>query len=72
MYTPIWNCQLMVLYHLMISKQELKQRLGWLLNPKFRDTKLTQRVPKRPFIGVTPQTRKAVRKILGVELMEVD
>jgi len=51
---------------------ELKRRLGWLLNKKFRDERLTQTVPARPFIGVTPETRAAVKKAVGVEIMEVD
>lgn len=50
---------------------ELKRRLGWLLNKKFRDETLTQRVPARPFLGITPETRKAISKIVGVQIMEV-
>jgi len=49
---------------------ELKRRLGWVLNKKFRDKKLTTEVPARPFIGVTPTLRRAVDRIVGVEIME--
>lgn len=53
------------------QNNELKGRLGWLLNRKFKDQKLEQKVPKRQFVGVTLQTRKAIKKTIGVEIMEV-
>lgn len=49
----------------------LRRRLGWVFNRKFAGKTLKQKVPARPFIGITPETRKAVRKIVGVEIMEV-
>jgi phage gpG-like protein len=53
------------------QNKDLKGRLGWLLNRKFKDQKLEQKVPKRQFVGVTLQTRKAIKKTIGVEIMEV-
>lgn len=49
---------------------EIKRRVGWALNKKFRDQQIEQQVPARPFLGVTDVTRAAVRKIIGVEIME--
>lgn len=49
----------------------IKRRLGWLLNRKFRGKTIAGEVPARPFLGVTPEARKAVRKLIGVELLEV-
>ena len=49
---------------------ELKSRLGWLLNKKFRGTKLTMEVPARPFVGITKQLRKDVKQIIGVHILE--
>lgn len=51
---------------------ELKRRLGWLLNSKFRDKTLKTEVPARKFVGVTPKTIKTVGKIVGVSIMEVE
>lgn len=49
---------------------ELKRRIGWVLNRKFKDETLTATVPARPFLGITPETRKAVDKVVGVQIME--
>lgn len=49
---------------------ELKRRLGWLLNKKFIDQRLTMEVPKRPLVGITRQTRAYVREAVGVKIME--
>ncbi len=49
---------------------EIKRRVGWVLNRKYRDEQIEQRVPPRPFLGITDTTRAAVRKIIGVEIME--
>lgn len=56
-----------------LAKQDtkLKRQIGWVLNRKFVDKRITQEVPARPFLGVTDKTRAAVRSILGVEIMEV-
>jgi phage gpG-like protein len=51
--------------------QQLKDRLGWLLNDEFTNQQLEQRVPKRQFVGITMKTRKAIRQTIGVEIMEV-
>lgn len=51
---------------------EMKRRVGFVLNRKFRDKTITAEVPARPFIGVTPRVRQAVRKIIGVEIMETE
>lgn len=48
----------------------LKRQVGWVLNRKFIDKRITQTVPARPFLGITDRTRTAVRSILGVEIME--
>jgi len=48
-----------------------KSKLGWLLNRKFRDQKLTQEVPARPFVGITPTLMRDVKTIVGVAIMEV-
>lgn len=50
--------------------REIRQRLGWLLSPNFRGKKLTANVPARPMVGITRRTREAIRKIIGVEIME--
>lgn len=51
---------------------EMRQRLGWLMNEKFRGTKLTADVPKRPFVGVTDDTIKAVQLVVGAKIMEAE
>ena len=51
--------------------ESLKDRLGWLTSPEATDQTLTMRVPARPFIGLTANTRKAIRKTLGVKVFEV-
>lgn len=48
----------------------LKRQVGWVLNKKFVDKRITQNVPARPFLGITDRTRTAVRSILGIEIME--
>lgn len=50
----------------------LQRRIGWVLNKKFIDQKLTQKVPARKFLGITDKTRAMVRGIVGVEIMEAD
>lgn len=45
--------------------------LEWVLNKKFHDKPVTARVPARPFVGITSATRKAVRRIIGNDIMEV-
>ena len=47
-----------------------KSKLGWLLNRKFRDQKLTMEVPERPFVGITKTTIRDVKQIVGVAIME--
>lgn len=56
-----------------LKKQSLgmRRKLGWLLNSKFTGTRLEQKVPARPFVGVTKSTRRDIRRIVGVEIMEV-
>jgi phage gpG-like protein len=49
---------------------ELKKRLGWLLNAKFRDQTLKMQVPERPIVGITAQTIADVREVVCVEIME--
>lgn len=51
--------------------KERKKQLGWLLNRKFRGLQLQRKVPARPFLGVTEQTRRYVRQTLNAELLEV-
>lgn len=50
---------------------DLKARLGWLLNKKYRGETLKMEVPARPFVGITKDTREDVREVLGREIMEV-
>ena len=50
---------------------ELQDRLGWLTDEERRGDTLTQTVPARPFIGITPETRKTIKKAIGVKIMEV-
>lgn len=52
------------------SGKAYKKRLGWLLNPKFTDKTLTANLPARPFVGLTKQTQKDVRRVIGAVLME--
>jgi phage gpG-like protein len=49
----------------------LRKQLGWLLNKKFRDRRLSMTVPARPFVGVTADTVRAVEQIVGVTILEV-
>lgn len=49
----------------------LRKQLGWLLNRKFTNTRLTGQVEARPFIGITNQTRLYVKQAVGVEIMRV-
>lgn len=49
-----------------------KDRLGWLLNRKYTDTRLTAEVPARPFIGVTDRLQEYVRRAVGVNIVEAD
>ena len=55
-----------------LKKQDvgLKRRLGWLLNRKFADETLKQEVPARPFLGITPELRKTVSRMVGVSIAE--
>jgi len=48
-----------------------RRQLGWLLNQKFRGTRLTMQLPKRPIVGITKQTIDDVREAVGVEIFEV-
>ena len=48
-----------------------KIRLGWLTEEERRGDTLKQTVPARPFIGITPETRKTITKAIGVKIMEV-
>jgi phage gpG-like protein len=50
---------------------ELQDRLGWLTDEERRGDTLKQTVPARPFVGITPETRKTITKALGVKIMEV-
>ena len=49
----------------------LKRRLGFLLNKKFRGKFLEGEVPKRPFVGITKQTRADVLEVVGLRILEV-
>lgn len=48
----------------------VRAKLGWLLNRKFRGRRLETKVPKRQFLGLTKPMVKAVRKIIGIHVME--
>jgi len=50
--------------------KELRRRLGWLLNRKYRGKELEGKVPARPFVGLTRQTHKDVHEAIGVHIME--
>lgn len=50
--------------------KDVRVQLGWLLNSKFKGETLTARIPARPFVGVTQQTKKQVSRLIGVELIE--
>lgn len=52
------------------QSRELKRRLGFLLNKKYRGQRLQGTVPARPFVGITLKTREMVRQLIGVEIME--
>lgn len=53
------------------QSKDLKQKLGWLLNKKLKGKSLKGTVQARPFIGVTAATRRTVKKLVGVTIMEV-
>ncbi len=50
--------------------RDLRQKLGWLLNKKFKGKSLKGTVPARPFLGVTRETKRVVKKLVGVTIME--
>jgi phage gpG-like protein len=49
-----------------------RSRLGWLLNKKYRDTRLEGEVPARPFVGMTDRLRSQVKRAIAGKIMEVD
>lgn len=48
-----------------------RDRLGWLLNRKFRYRTLTAEVPPRPIVGITARTRRDIQDAVGAKIMEV-
>lgn len=50
---------------------DLRVRLGWLLNKKWRGSSLDGKVPRRPIVGLTKQTIDDVRDVIGVKIFEV-
>ena len=53
------------------QSRDLRNRLGWLLNKKFKGKTLKGEVPARPFVGVTDQIRDDVAQVVGVKIFEV-
>ena len=51
--------------------KEIRAKLGWLVSPNALGKKLTGTVSKRQFIGLTRSTKAAVKRLLGVTVMEV-
>lgn len=51
--------------------KQWKRALGWLLNRKFRDVRLTMQLPERRIVGITKQTMRDVKEAVGVKIMEV-
>jgi phage gpG-like protein len=51
--------------------EAMRERLGWLVSDAMEGEQLEMRVPKRQFVGITLQTRKDIRKTIGVRIMEV-
>lgn len=54
------------------TKKARAAGLGWLLNRKFTGKKLTQKVPARPFVGLTKESAADVRQIIGQHIMEAE
>lgn len=52
------------------QSRDIRRQLGWLLNAKFRNESLTTSVPARPFVGITENTKRNVRRLIGVEIVE--
>lgn len=52
------------------ANRKWQPQLGWLLNRKFKGRRLDGKVPARPFIGVTKQTKNYIKQIV-VEMLEV-
>lgn len=50
---------------------DLRKRLGFLLNAKFRDQTLKMEVPARPIVGVTRSTIRDAKEAIGVRIFEV-
>jgi len=50
--------------------QDIRRQLGWMLNSKFKGETLSAKIPARPFVGISQQTKKTVSRIIGVELVE--
>lgn len=55
-----------------LSRQSalLKRQLGWLLNRRYLNKTLSHDVPARPFLGITEDSRKAIRYTVGIEVRE--
>lgn len=51
--------------------KDLKRRLGWVLNKKFRDKTLKMDVPKRPIVAVTKTLKADTKEVIGVAIFEV-
>ena len=54
------------LVKLLKRKPDLRQRLGWL----FRRPRFTVQVRKRPFLGLTSETKREAEKVIGRFLRE--
>lgn len=52
------------------TDRSMRARLGWLLNSKFRNKRLTGKVAARPFVGITPRARELVKLSVGVNIAE--
>ena len=52
------------------SGKRWKGTLGWLANEKQRGKTLSIRIPRRPFLGLTIQTRRYIKKAIGVAVAQ--
>lgn len=52
------------------SGKRWADRLGWLLNKKQTGKTHSIRIPRRPFLGLTTQTKRYIKKVIGVSVSQ--
>jgi len=52
------------------QSDKVKRRMGGFLQPRWVGRTLRGEVPARPFLGLTPSSRRDIREVVGVRVME--